>query len=171
PRAQFGEYVTERMNAWLAQSQADIIQEKVEKIHMLPNHQYRLTWSSHEADFDAVHLCKGNLPYQDPYDLSEHPNAIGDPFPMEKKLSQIPHGAIVGVVGTGLTSIDVFRYTFARRPDVHVSFFSHSGTFKTVISNALPIQNGYFCTIPRKGGIRDYHTIVKGGGLCNNGTK
>ncbi len=143
PRAQFGEYVTERMNGWLAQSRAHIIQEKVETIRMLPNDRFRLTWPSQTAEFDAVHLCTGNLPYKDPYDLRDHPNAIGDPFPMDKKLSQIPHGATVGVVGTGLTSIDVFRYTFAHRPDVDVSFLSRSGTFKTIIGNAPSFENRY----------------------------
>lgn len=142
-RAQYGEYMNERMNEWLIQSNATVVREKVETIRPLENGQYRLTWKMHEEVFDVVHLCIGNLPYQDPYDLHNHPHAIQNPFPMKKSISKLPHGATVGVLGTGLTAIDVFRYTFAYRPDLNVVFFSRSGSFKTIISDAPSFDNQY----------------------------
>lgn len=144
PRAKFGAYISDRMNGWLAESNAEIVKEKVESIQILANKQFRVSTSSFTADFDAVHLSTGTLPYKNPYQINSHAHTIADPYPMEKKLAKIPHGATVGVIGTGLTSIDVFRYTSAYRPDIKFSFFSPSGTFKTLIGNANPVKNHYF---------------------------
>ena len=142
PRAEFGAYVAERMNEWLAESKAKVIYDEVESIRIV-NQDYRLTWASQTADFDAVHLCTGTFPYKDPYDLNDHPHTIADPFPMHEKLAKLPQGASLGVIGMGLTSIDVFRYTFAHRPDIKVAFFSRTGTFKTLISDVDSIENQY----------------------------
>ena len=143
PRAEFGAYVAERMNEWLAESKAEIIFEKVNSIRVSTNQQLQLTWANQSKIFDAVHLCTGIFPYKDPYNLNDHPHTIADPFPMNKKLAELPHGANVGIIGMGLTSIDVFRYTFAHRDDLKLSFFSRSGTFKTLISNVDSIENQY----------------------------
>src|SRR5699024_6272182 len=42
PRAEFGAYVAERMNQWLAESNANIIFEKVNSIRISHNQQLRL---------------------------------------------------------------------------------------------------------------------------------
>lgn len=144
PRQLFGTYLTERMKSWLIQSKAKVIKEKVEAIRILPNNQFRLTTSYGEEDFHAVHLCIGNLPYKDPYNLIDHPNFIINPFPMEKNLSSIPDGARIGVLGTGLTSIDIFRYSQYNRPDLKVSFFSNSGRFKSISGKSKPINYQFF---------------------------
>ncbi|NMA32274.1 MAG: hypothetical protein GX941_10790 [Candidatus Methanofastidiosa archaeon] len=144
PRQLFGTYLTDRMKGWLKQSKAKVIKEKVETIGILPNKQFRLTTSYTVKDFDAVHLCIGNLPYKDPYNLIEHPNFIINPFPMEKNLSSIPDGAKVGVLGTGLTSIDIFRYSYYNRSDLKVSFFSNSGRFKSIGGESKSINYEFF---------------------------
>ncbi|WP_373471225.1 FAD/NAD(P)-binding protein [Carnobacterium alterfunditum] len=144
PRQLFGAYLTDRMNDWLLESKAEIIKEKVKMVQMLPNNQLRLTSSSSVKDFDAVHLCIGGLAYKDYYQLINHPNFIVNPFPVEKKLSIIPHGATVGVVGTGLTGIDIFRYTYYNRPDLKVSFFSPSGRFKSIRGKSKAIDYQFF---------------------------
>ena len=144
PRKLFGTYLTERMNAWLTQSKAEVIKEQVQMIRVLPNNRLRLTWASGVKDYDAVHLCVGNLPYKDSYHLINHPNFIIDPFPIKKQLSLVPNGAALAVLGTGLTSIDIFRYIYYTRPDVTLSFFSRSGQFKSVRNKSKPIEYRYF---------------------------
>lgn len=144
PRQLFGIYLAERMQGWLIQSKAKVIKEKVETIEILPNNQFRLTTSNGVEDFDAVHLCIGNLPYKDPYNLIDHPNFIINPFPMDKNLSSIPDGARIGVLGTGLTSIDIFRYIHFNRPDLKVSFFSNSGRFKSISGKSKQINYQFF---------------------------
>lgn len=143
PRAEFGAYVAERMNQWLAESNANIIFEKVNSIRISHNQQLRLTWADQSGTFDAVHLCTGIFPYKDPYDLNDHSHTIANPFPMNEKLAALPHGAKIGIIGMGLTSIDVFRYSFAHRNDLKLSFFSRSGTFKTLISDVDSVENQY----------------------------
>ncbi len=144
PRKLFGDYLRERMNSWLIQSEAQIIKEKIEMIQILANKQFRLTWSSGVEDFDAVHLCIGHLPYKDPYGLIDNPNFIIHPFPVEENLSVIPQGAAIGVLGTGLTSIDIFRYTYYNRPDLKLSFFSNSGRFKSISGQSKQIDYQFF---------------------------
>ncbi|MEG0553592.1 MAG: FAD/NAD(P)-binding protein [Carnobacterium sp.] len=144
PRELFGAYLKDRMTDWLVQSNAEIIKEKVERIQILPNNQYRLTSSSFVKEFDAIHLCIGGLAYKDSYKLINHPNFVVDPFPVEKTFPLIPKGATVGVIGTGLTGIDMFRYTYFNRPDLTVSFFSPSGRFKSIRGKSEAVPYRFF---------------------------
>ena len=144
PRQLFGNYLTERMKDWLKQSKAKVVKEIVQTIRILPNNQFRLTTSYGVEDFDAVHLCIGNLPYKDPYNLILHPNFIFNPFPMGENMPYIPEGARVGVLGTGLTSIDIFRYSQYNRPDLKLSFFSNSGRFKSIGGKSKQIDYQFF---------------------------
>lgn len=144
PRALFGDYLTDRMNTWLLQSNAQTVKEKVNRIQPLANGQFRVQSTSHEEDFDFVHLCIGSSANQDPYQLVGHSHFILEPFPVEKQLSVIPKGARVGVIGTGLTSVDILRYFDKHRPDLKLSFFSHSGRFKTARGETIPYEYQYF---------------------------
>ncbi|MCA9767043.1 MAG: FAD/NAD(P)-binding protein [Carnobacterium sp.] len=146
PRELFGDYLKDRMNDWLVQSNAEIIKEEVISVQMLANNQLQLTSSSTVKNFDAVHLCIGGLAYKDSYQLINHPNFIVNPFPVKKTMPFIPKGATVGVLGTGLTGIDIFRYTKYHRPDLTVSFFSPSGRFKSVRGQADAIDYRFFTT-------------------------
>lgn len=121
-----------------------MIKEKVESIRILPNNKFRLITSLGVEDFHAVHLCIGNLPYKDPYNLIDHPNFIFNPFPMERNMDSIPDGSRVGVLGTGLTSIDIFRYCEYNRPDLMLSFFSNSGRFKSIGGKSEHIEYKFF---------------------------
>lgn len=144
PRPVFGRYIKDRMNQWLKQSGAEVIKERIDMISILPNNKFQLTFQSGVEDFDAVHLCIGNYPYNDPYNLSKHDKFIFNPFPIEESIAQIPKGARIGVLGTGLTSADIFRYTYYNRPDLKVSFFSRSGTFKSIRGTSKPFEYRYF---------------------------
>lgn len=144
PRALFGSYLFDRMKKWLTESNAETIKEKVMSIQPLENRKFRVTTLSHREDFDVVHLCIGLAPYDDPYELVGHPNFILDPFPVNKQLADIPQGAKVGVLGTGLTSIDILRYLNEKRPDIALSFYSHSGRFKTARGETISFDYQYF---------------------------
>lgn len=144
PRALFGQYLYERMEGWLEESQAETVKEKVKQIDYLENGQFRVYSHSYTGDFDVVHLAIGNVPYADHYQLVEHPHFILDPFPVNEKLANLPQGARVGVLGTGLTSIDILRYLDIRRPDLSLSFFSDSGRFKTVRGETISYDYQYF---------------------------
>lgn len=144
PRPLFGQYLYERMDVWRKQSHAKVVKEKVKKIEYLPNQQFRVQSASMTKDFDVVHLGIGIAPYSDYYGLIEHPHFIVNPFPVREKLAAIPKDARVGVLGTGLTSIDILRYFAERRPDIQLSFFSHSGRFKTARGETISYEYQYF---------------------------
>ena len=144
PREMFGDYLKDRMKDWLIQSKAEVIKESVERVQILANNQLRLTSSTTIKDFDAVHLCIGGLAYKDSYQLINHPNFIVNPFPVKQTMPLIPKGATVGVLGTGLTGIDIFRYTHYNRPDLKVTFFSPSGRFKSIRGKADAIDYRFF---------------------------
>ena len=144
PREIFGNYLKDRMNDWLIQSKAEVMKETVERVQILANNQLRLTSSTTIKDFDAVHLCIGGLAYKDSYQLIHHPNFIVNPFPVKQTLPLIPKGANVAVLGTGLTGIDIFRYTHYNRPDLKVTFFSPSGRFKSIRGKADAIDYRFF---------------------------
>nr|WP_300006292.1 FAD/NAD(P)-binding protein [Tissierella sp.] len=144
PRPIFGAYLKDRMQGWIEESGSRVVKEKVKTISPLPDNKFRLTWGSKEEDFDAVHLCMGNLPYNDPYDLFGSPKFMINPFPMEQNFPLIPHGARIGVLGTGLTSLDILRYAQDKRPDLKIDFFSRSGNFKSIRGLAKPFEYKYF---------------------------
>lgn len=144
PRNLFGTYLEERMNEWLDESGAKIIKEKGEKLDLLENNQFRLQTKNGSNDFDVVHLCIGNFPYKDPYGLNDHPNFIINPFPVNEKLAKLPKNAKVGVIGTGLTSIDLFRYFHNDYPKTQLSFFSRSGQFKSISKKKIRVEFKYF---------------------------
>lgn len=143
-RALFGDYLTDRMETWYKKSSAQFVKEEIEKIEYLPNGQFRLYSASTIADFDVVNLCIGSAPFADPFHLNGQPRFILNPFPMNKQLARLPRGARVGVLGTGLTSMDILRYLDAYRPDLQLSFYSHSGRFKTIRGERINYKYHYF---------------------------
>lgn len=144
PRSLVGKYLKEHMELWVKESKAKIIKEKVKSIRVLKNDRYMVKSSSIESEFDVVHLCLGHLPYKDPYNLIFHPNFIINPFPLKEKMPQIPKGSKVAVLGMGLTSIDVLRYIHFLRNDLSLSFFSRTGTFKTVNLESIETKYQWF---------------------------
>jgi len=144
PRAVFGNYLNDRMKSWLEQSKARVIKEKVETIRPLDGHCFRVCSTSLTEDFDYVHLCVGNAPYEDDYNLVHHSHFIANPFPLKEKLQSIPFGVSLGILGTGLTSIDILRYAREERPDLSLSFYSQSGRFKTARGETIPYTYKYF---------------------------
>lgn len=144
PRALFGQYLYERMDEWRRQSKARTIEEEVREINRLDNGKFQVKSISYEDTFDVVHLCIGSAPYEDHYDLFGHDHFIFNPFPMNKNLANIPKNSRLAVLGTGLTSIDILRYINRYRPDLDLSFYSHSGRFKTARGETIHFDYQYF---------------------------
>lgn len=144
PRAVFGEYMKERMEMWLERSQAKIVKEKVKKIKVLAEDSFQVVSPSLNKKFDYIHLCIGISPYNDHYELVDYPEFIRDPFPLKESMRTIPKNARIGVLGTGLTSVDIIRYVEKRRPDLKLSLYSPSGRFKTTRGTTISYKYKYF---------------------------
>lgn len=84
----------------------NVIPERI--IHMYHNGNYELT--SEEGTVyinDYLVLCTGMDTPNDPYCLSQSPNFVLSPYPINRIPDIIPESSSVTVLGTGLTGIDV----------------------------------------------------------------
>lgn len=129
PRPWYGEYLLEKLNQARQILQPRAIYEEATSIRIKEDGTYLVQSASTTETYDCIHLSIGHLPYQDPYQLLGQDNYIHHPYPVQKKMAQISNGARVGVIGTGLTGIDLLRYFQHEEKDYHVHSFSRGGEF------------------------------------------
>lgn len=129
PRKWYGEYLQSKLAKAMAILKPTVIKENVKTIRVLPNYTYQVETATMRGIFDKVHLCTGQLPYQDPYHLSGHPHFIYHPYPVEEKLTDFPANSSIGVIGTGLTAIDLMRYLRSQNKNFDLSFFARNAHF------------------------------------------
>ncbi|SDH46510.1 Uncharacterized NAD(P)/FAD-binding protein YdhS [Lentzea fradiae] len=86
----------------------------------------------HQGPFDQVVLCVGGAPSYDHYGLSGAEGYVGNPYPIRDSLARVPANARVGVVGSGLTAIDVVMGLRARGHQGPVTLVSRNGKLPAV---------------------------------------
>ncbi|MBC2875507.1 MULTISPECIES: FAD/NAD(P)-binding protein [Streptomyces] len=91
-----------------------------------------VTESGAEARFDHVVLCAGPASPPDPYRLAATPRWIAVPFPLARMLRGIGPDDRVGVLGSGLTAVDVVAALAARGHRGPVVLASRSGLLPAV---------------------------------------
>lgn len=143
PRPWYGEYLVETMNEACERLSPVIIEEKVLDLAVEPDGSFVVMTQNRKQQFDVVHLCVGHLAYQDPYKLKGHPNFIYHPYPTNEQLNSIPNTSRVGIVGTGLTGIDMMRYLVRKRESIRLYFLSDTGSFTSVRGNKPDIDLRY----------------------------
>ena len=84
------------------------------------------------AEFDCVVLCPGGSVLGNPYDLGGRPGYIADPYPTVAQLADIPTDTHVGVLGSGLTAVDVAVALRERGHAGPVTLYSRSGALPYV---------------------------------------
>lgn len=129
PRSWYGEYLKEHLKKAVKAIKPTIIYEYVLTVRVEKNGNYIIKTASTSERYDIVHLCTGHLPYQDPYQLIGENNYYYHPYPLQESLSVIPSRARVGIIGTGLTSIDIMRFLKSRNKEYKIQFFSRTGRF------------------------------------------
>lgn len=137
PRTWYGEYLQTKLAKATEILRPKIVQEDVTDIHVLADNTYQVKTATTEGIFDTVHLCMGQLPYQDPYRLQGHPHFVYHPYPSTEKLVHFPKGSRIGIVGTGLTAIDLMRILQEQDKDFDLAFFSRRATFLLYRENEL----------------------------------
>ena len=84
-------------------------------------------------DFDYVFMSIGHPPYADHYDLSDYPGYIHTPFPISKVFDDIESDQSVGVIGSGLTGIDIMYYLQTKKDlEKPTSFYIRHEPFTNV---------------------------------------
>lgn len=123
PRQIFGKYLQARYLPALNHDKVTFHQEEVIDIDLQPrskengglfNLPFTFTLTTNQGvlsqSFDVIFLALGHPPYADHYDLSDAPGYINNPFPISKITDYIPQHKSVGIIGSGLTGIDIMYY-------------------------------------------------------------
>lgn len=148
PRTFYGAYVNQFIQPYLEKDQVHHIPHEVSDMQVVDevgnvvDHRnptasikYRLK-TDHEWSkvYDAVFLTFGHPPYKDPYRLKGETNFIYDPYPFKDVLTIIEEDQRVGVVGSGLTTIDVVNY-FSKHDTLRqpLTIYMRNEPFKSVI--------------------------------------
>lgn len=144
PRKVYGEYLQYFLSHLVKESKAQIHEEKVNEIHLKEDGRLLVSYGDEKELFDAVHLCVGHLPYSDPYQLQGENKYIRHPYPVKEKLKEVSDHSRVGIIGTGLTAIDLMLYLKKEKKDVSICFTSLDGAFGAVRGEEAPVDLTYF---------------------------
>lgn len=143
PRAVFGEYIKDFLKTLSERDNVNVLYQFISDI--LPEDgRYKLYTDDDEKMYDAVLLCTGQMDYSDPYGLKGTDKYIHDPYPMQDKLTGL--NGRIGLIGSGLTSIDCFRYLFMEENHNHIHAFSRSGEMPSVRGTETEVTLRYFTT-------------------------
>lgn len=111
PRSYYGEYLSDRLLSYFQQPPVTVIRETVIDLTWQDGKQALQTDTGRwYTDYDAVFFTIGHPPYADHYQLNGTPGYINHPYPIQDVLNQLDPTARVGVIGSGLTSMDVIKY-------------------------------------------------------------
>lgn len=110
PRTYYGEYLEDHFNKYFKDEKVKIVNEEVVDINILNSNYIKVSTENSIDTFSHVFLCIGHPKYKDPYNLEGNPRFIQNMYPMNKHLSSIKKSDCVGIIGTGASSLDAFRY-------------------------------------------------------------
>ena len=138
-RRVYGEYMHNSLMSLVAEhSNINIIKNYADKIMFNEDkNTYTLCAGENEKDYDAVFLMTGELSYSDPYNLKGYGNYFYNPYPIEENLNNLE--GKIGIIGSGLSAIDVFRYLLINGQD-RVYVLSRSGEMPAVRGTHFDIK-------------------------------
>lgn len=143
PRKWYGEYTQGKLTSAMQRLQPTVIKEEVSVLRIQTDGSYLVQTALSAEQYDSVHLCIGHLPYQDPYHLKAEARYIHHPYPVQEKLDCLPEKARIGIIGTGLTSIDLMRFLKHQQKDFQLYFFSRKSHFSLYRGFEPPIELRY----------------------------
>lgn len=149
PRSIYGEYLKDRMEAYIGVADVTVIPQFVRDLRPVTNEgliiedsltrkiQYQIQTEDSQwqpTQYDAAFLNIGHPPYADHYQLLGHKGYIHDPYPVAERLGQLDPSKKIGIIGSGLTGLDVMRfmqYHFEGQLERSITFFNRSTPFDT----------------------------------------
>ncbi len=140
PRRIFGQYMREKLEHLLQNEHVHVHYQHIQHVQVLETgekERYQLTYQSADQTsvqevYDAVFLCLGHAPSQDPYHLNDSPYFIQNPYPIRESLQAVPMHQRAAVIGMGLTGVDMVRALMMEREAKEVVMFSRSGQLPIV---------------------------------------
>lgn len=136
PRAVYGRYIAEHSSALLGEMRrrgwhVELVRSAATSLERTRT-GYTVGTSSRRDEHDHVILCAGGSVLADRFGLDSDEGYVADPYPARERLRDIPAGAAVGIVGSGLTAVDVAVTLHARGHAGPVRMYSRSGVLPLV---------------------------------------
>lgn len=112
PRQQYGQYLSQhagglvhdlRRRGWAV----ELVQQSATSLAPVGASRYVVGAEGRRDEFNYVILCAGGSVLGNPFGLDGCDGYIADPYPTRERLDGIPSDAAVGVLGSGLTAVDV----------------------------------------------------------------
>lgn len=133
-RPLFGRYLRAQAFHLLKTLKAQWVKAKVTGLHFDPQTTtYQCTWVNkgvkQVGSFDRVHLCTGEVPHLDPYQLAASPQYLSQPYPLKAWPKEIKAGRRLAIIGTSLSAIDAIKYAAKVRQVEQIIAFSRGGYF------------------------------------------
>jgi uncharacterized NAD(P)/FAD-binding protein YdhS len=137
PRHVYGDYIAQHSEELVQDLcrrgwRIDRVKQTVTSLAPLGASSYVLESGGRREVFDYVILCTGGSVYGDPFDLGETEGYVADPYPTQQRLRAIPPDAIVGILGSGLTAVDIAVALQHRGHSGPVRMYSRSGLLPLV---------------------------------------
>lgn len=111
PRTYYGEYLSDRLLPFYQATHVNLISETVVDLDWQNDKQNLLTNTGDwHTGYDKVFFTIGHPPYADRYQLNGTPGYINHPYPIQTVLGSLDPQARIGVIGSGLTSMDVIKF-------------------------------------------------------------
>ena len=161
PRKFFGEYLYSQYEA-LYDDVGDRITEVYQRVDSIErNEDGTFDLNVNEAIYrvDALFLCIGTLPLHDPYELQGTPGYHYLPYPLNKNITDINDDEHIGILGSGLASIDIMRYLIINGYNQHIHIVSRGGEMPAVRGYEQDVRLKYFILEDLKNYVEDYETI------------
>lgn len=130
-RRVYGEYMHSTLKSLIAgHDNINVIEHYADNILFNEDTQtYTLKYNDNEQEYDAVFLMTGEMSYSDPYELKGKDNYFYNPYPLADHLNHLQ--GKIGIIGSGLSAIDSFRYLLSHGHD-KVYVLSRSGEMPSV---------------------------------------
>lgn len=134
PRHIFGLYTRDRLKGTMKKIDAKKITSIVKRLEW---NKYKNKWeletdSGYIEYFDRVHLCCGELPQMDPFNLASYDKYIDPIYPSNQMLKSINHEDRVAIIGTSLAAVDITRYLLIEKDVKRIYMFSRSNIIPTL---------------------------------------
>ncbi|WP_040928452.1 FAD/NAD(P)-binding protein [Nosocomiicoccus massiliensis] len=137
-RPEFGEYSNDVFSEYVKDNRVTFVPSVVDDIDV--KEKSYIIHADDTYEVDIVHLCIGQLPQTDIYNLKEIDKYIATPFPIERNSDVLLNAKSVGVIGTNLTSLDIIMYLHHHNYKNDILVTSRSGTVPFIRGNEAEVD-------------------------------
>lgn len=156
-RSLFGAYSKAIFEKYIAHPKVNFVPLRVSEIGLKDG-----KWQVRDQEktpyiFDGIHLCIGQLPYQDPYGLKQKKGFIPNPYPIAKHKKAWLKKSHLALLGTGLSTVDVALFLDHIGYEGTLSYLSRSGLFPMVRGDEIKVSTPHMNRLLKTGhhGLKD----------------